>query len=105
MPSYVWISLAFFLLALVAGGIWAGISAGRVVKRGLPAFRRISEASESLSGRSTELERRLAVLEPKVARLQRDTARLSGAVARARVLFGAVHEVRTVYRLARIFGP
>lgn len=105
MPSYVWISLAFFLLALVTGAIWAGINARRALGRGLPAFRRMSTASKSLNGRSAQLEGRLTVLEPKVAQLQHDTARLSRAVARARVLFGAVHEVRTVYRVARFFAP
>jgi hypothetical protein len=105
VPSYVWISLGVFVVALVAGGIWAGVNASRAVTRGLPAFRRMSEASESLNGRSAQLEHRLTVLEPRVAQLQRDTARLSRAVARAGVLFGAVQEVRTVYRVARIFGP
>jgi hypothetical protein len=105
VPAYVWISLGVFFLALVAGGIWAGVNARRAWKRGLPAYRRMTEAAETLSGRSTELERRLAVLEPKVAELQRDTARLSRAVAKIGVLFGAVHEVRMVYRVARIFGP
>ena len=104
MPPYVWISLAFFLLALLTGAIWAGFKARRVWTRGLPAFRRMNDASASLSGRSTELERRITALEPKVARLQHATARLSRAVAHARVLFGAVQEVRTVYRVARIFG-
>jgi hypothetical protein len=105
VPSYVWISLGVFFIALIAGAIWAGINARRAYTRGLPAFRRMSEAAESLNGRSAKLERGLTVLEPKVAQLQRDRARLSRAVAKARVLFGAVQEVRTVYRVARIFGP
>lgn len=105
MPSYVWISLGVFLLALVAGGIWAGINARRAWKRGLPAFERMNTASLTLNSRSAVLERRLTTLQPKVARLQRDKARLDRSIARARVLFGAVQEVRTVYRLARIFGP
>ncbi len=103
MPTFVWIALGVFLVALVAGGIWAGVNARRAWKRGLPAYKRMSEASASLSGRSTELERRLAVLEPKVAHLQRETARLARAVARARVLLGSVQETRTALRLARLF--
>ena len=101
MPPYVWISLAFFLLLLVAGALWSGIKARRVWRRGLPAYRRMTSASASLDGRSAELERRLAALQPKIEQLQHSTARLSGAVARARVLFGAVQEVRTVVRVAR----
>jgi hypothetical protein len=105
VPSYVWISLGVFLLALVAGGIWAGINARRAWKRGLPAFERMNTASLTLNSRSAVLERRLTTLQPKVVRLQRDKARLDRSIARARVLFGAVQEVRTVYRVARIFGP
>lgn len=105
MPAYVWISLGVFVVALLAGMIWAGINARRTWRRAVPAYRRMTEASAALNGRSAQLERRLTVLEPKVAQLQRDTARLSRAVARARVLFGAVHEVRTVYRVARFFAP
>ena len=105
MPSYVWISLAFFLLTLLGGGTWSGINARRAWTRGLPAFRRVTAASASLDGRTAELERRVTALGPKIEQMQHDTARLSGAVGRARVLFGAVHELRTVYRVVRLFGP
>jgi hypothetical protein len=63
----------------------------------------MSEASASLSGRSTELERRLTTLQPKVAQLQRDRARLTRAVAQFQVLLGSVKEARTAYRVARYF--
>lgn len=105
MPSFVWIALGAFALALVSGSVWTGVNARRALKRGLPAFERMTQASQSLVRRSSELERHVAELQPKVARLQRERARLERSVARARVLFGAVQEVRTVYRIARIFGP
>jgi hypothetical protein len=102
VPAYVWIALGVFFVALVAGGIWAGINA-RKVWRARPALKRMTAGSETLSWRSTELERRLAALEPKTSQLQRDVVRLKRSVARARLLFGAVKEVQTVYRVARFF--
>ena len=76
MPAFVWIALGVFGLCLLAGGIWATVNALRAWRRGLPAYRRLTAASASMSGRSTELERRLATLEPKTSQLRRDVARL-----------------------------
>ncbi|MET0939672.1 MAG: hypothetical protein ABWY51_10665 [Gaiellaceae bacterium] len=105
MPAYVWIALGIFVVCLVAGTVWAVVNGLRAWRRGRPALRRMNDASALLNGRSTDLERRLALLAPKTSRLQRDVARLQRSIARARVLFGAVGEVKTVYRLARFFTP
>jgi hypothetical protein len=105
VPAYVWIALGVFFLCLVGGSIWALINGLRAWRRGFPAYRRMNEASALLSGRSTALERRLAALEPKTSQLQREVTRLHRSVARARLLFGAVKEAQTVYRVARFFAP
>jgi hypothetical protein len=103
VPAFVWIALGVFFLCLVSGSLYTLVNGLRVWRRARPALERMSAESAALSERSTALERRLATLEPKTAQLQRDVARLSRAVARARLLLGAVHEVRTVYRVARFF--
>jgi hypothetical protein len=102
VPSSVWIALGVFVLCLMGGTIWAAINARRAW-RARPALERMTAGSATLSWRSTELERRLAALEPKTSQLQRDVVRLQRSGARARLLFGAVKEVQTVYRVARFF--
>jgi hypothetical protein len=105
VPTFVWIALGVFVLCLVGGMIFALVNGLRVWRRARPALKRINAESAALNERSTELERRLAALEPKTSQLQRDVGRLHRSVARVRVLFGAVHEAKTAYRVARFFTP
>lgn len=105
MPFYVWISLAFFLLALLAGTLWAGINARRAWQRGKPALARMNASSATLSARSAELERRLSGLEPKVAQLQRDGERLAASIAFARRQWGVIREASGIASLALLFSP
>jgi hypothetical protein len=103
VPFYVWIALGVFVVCLVAGTIWATVNALRAWRRGRPALDRMNVASARLSEKSLRVQRRLETIEPKTARLQHDVARVSRSVARARILFGSVKEVRTAYRVARFF--
>jgi hypothetical protein len=105
VPAFVWIALAVFCLCLLGGATWALVNGLRAWRRARPALKRMRSESAALSWRSTALERRLAALEPKTAQLQRDIARLSRTVARARLLLGAVHEIQTVYRVAKFLMP
>ena len=47
----------------------------------------------------------MAVLEARRAALERETGRLTIAVARARVLFGAVQDARSLLDGALVFFP
>ena len=103
MPSYVWIALGVFVVCLVTGTIWAAVNARHAWRRGRPALRRMAVASELLAELAAVVQHRITTLEPKTAQLQGDIAHLSRSVARARVLFGSVKEVRTALRVARFF--
>lgn len=105
MPAYTWISLAFFVLALAGGAVWAGINGLRVWRRGRPAIARMRASSTTLSARSAELERRLAELEPKVAQLQRDGERLARSIAFARRQWGVIREAKSMLALASLLAP
>ncbi len=105
MPLYVWISLGVFVVGLLTGGIWATIRGLRFWKRGRPSLKRMMEASEEIQARATVLERRMAVLEARRSALEHETGRLTIAVARARVLFGAVQDARSLLDGALVFFP
>ncbi len=105
MPGYVWIALTVFVVGSVVGLVWATIRGVGFWKRGRPALKRMMAAADEIQMRSTVLEKRMAVLEARRVALERETGRLSISLARARVLFGAVQDTRSLLDGALVFFP
>ena len=105
MTTSVWVALGIFCLALLAGAVWAGVWALRAWRevRALPKGL-LAQLTE-ITQRAAEAQERATTLEKQVADLQQQVESLNVSLARARVLVGAVGEVRSLVDSARSFIP
>ncbi|HST25624.1 MAG TPA: hypothetical protein VLJ76_06505 [Gaiellaceae bacterium] len=105
MTTAVWAAFGFLCLAVAGSFAWVVyqlVQAWRQVRR-LPAgsLEQIGQMTRSLS----DVEKRVAGLEHQLTDLQQQVDGLSVSLARARVLMGAVQEVRSAVASARSFIP
>ncbi len=93
------------MLVISASIVWAGYQALRVWRelRRLPGG--VLGQVELVVRRADEAQRRVAAVEQQVADLQQRVESLNGSLARARLLMGAVGEVRAVVDSARSYIP
>jgi hypothetical protein len=105
VSTAIWVALGFLLLVVVCGTFWVGFHA-------LNAWREVRRLPGGILAEMTELNQRLALLEGRmtaveqqVADLQSSVDRLSVSLARARVLAGALGEVRSAVDSVRSFIP
>jgi hypothetical protein len=104
VTTWIWVGLAVFCVAVLAGAIWAGYQAARTWQyvRGLP---RLIEEISRLNRNVADVQRRVVRVESQVADLQRQVDGLSVSLARAKVLAGAAGEVRETVNSVRAFVP
>jgi hypothetical protein len=105
MSTAVWAALGFLCFAVAAGLGWVVyqlLQAWRML-RGLPGgmLGQVAEVTRGLA----EVQERVATVEKQVGDLQERIEGLSVSLARARVLMGAVKEVRSAVTSARSFLP
>jgi hypothetical protein len=105
MSTAVWAGLGFLCFAVIVGAGWVVfqlVQAWRMLRR-LPGgmLGRVGEVTRGLA----EVQDRVAAVEKQVGDLQVRIESLSASLARARVLMGAVSEVRTAVASARSFFP
>jgi len=105
MSTAVWAALGFLCFAVVAGLGWVVyqlVQAWRMLRK-LPGglLGQVGEVTRGLA----EVQERVASVEQQVGDLQQRVDSLSVSLARARVLMGAVSEVRSAVASARSFFP
>jgi cell division protein FtsB len=105
VPLYVWIALVIFVAGLVLGLVWCTIRFVAFWRHGRPALKRMLAEADAMQARTTALEQRMAMLEERRAALEREAGRLKIAVARARVLLGAVQDAKTLVDRVAVFFP
>ncbi len=105
MTTAVWAAFGFLCFAVAAGTGW-------VVFQLVQAWRQLRRLPEGLLGQVgavtrslAEVQGRVAAVEKQVAELQQHVDSLSVSLARARVLMGAVGEVRSAVASVRSFIP
>ncbi len=105
VSTTIWACFAFFCFAILAGTIWVGyqLLQSWLQLRKIPGGL-IGQMGE-LARRLTDVEQRVTTMEQKVGDLQRQVDGLSVSLARARVLTGAVNEVRSMVSTARSYIP
>ena len=105
MTTAVWIGLGVFCVAIAVSLAYVGYQVYRSwrVLRQLPSG--LLGEMNDLSRRLTEVERRLTGVEKQITDLQRQLDSLGISVARAKILAGAVGEVRDVVDSVRGFFP
>jgi hypothetical protein len=105
MSTAVWAAFGFLCFAVAAGLVWVLyqlVQAWRMLRR-LPGglLGQVGEVTRGLA----EVQERVARVEQEVGDLQQRVESLSVSLARARVLMGAVGEVRSAVASARSFFP
>ncbi len=105
MSTAVWAAFGFLCFAVLAGFAWVVfqlVQAWRMLRR-LPSglLGQVGEVTRGLA----EVQERVATVEQQVGDLQARVDSLSVSLARARVLMGAVSEVRSAVVSARSFLP
>ena len=105
VSTAIWAALGFLCFAVAAGTVWVSyqlLQAWRLLRR-LPGgiLGQVAELNRGLQ----ELERRVSTVERQVTDLQENVRSLSASLARARVLMGAVGEVRSAIASARSLIP
>jgi hypothetical protein len=105
MSTAVWAGLGFFCFAVAAGVGWVVyqlVQAWRMLRR-LPGglLGQVGQVTRGLA----EVQDRVAKVEQQVGDLQQRVDSLSVSLARARVLMGAVSEVRSAVASARSLFP
>ena len=105
MSTAVWAAFGFLCFAVLAGLTWVVfqfVQAWRMLRR-LPGglLGQVGEVTRGLA----EVQERVATVEKQVGDLQERIESLSVSLARARVLMGAVSEVRSAVASARSFLP
>ena len=105
MSTAVWAAFGFLCFAVLAGVGWVVfqlVQAWRMLRR-LPGglLGQIGEVTRGLA----EVQERVTTVEKQVGDLQERIEGLSISLARARVLMGAVSEVRSAVASARSFLP
>jgi TolA-binding protein len=105
VTTAIWTAFGIFLLAIAVSVVWAGYQALRVWRelRRVPGG--VLGQVEEIVRRADEAQGRVATLEQQVADLQQRVESLNGSLARARLLMGAVGEVRAVVDSARSYIP
>jgi hypothetical protein len=104
MVALVWIALAVFVVAVVAGGVLAAVR-GLATWRAFRSFRRrFDESSVGMLSRLETTERRLAQAGETAQRLDRARARLEQSLAAARALAAAAAEAKGLADQARGFA-
>jgi hypothetical protein len=105
VSTTIWACFGFFCFAVLAGMIWVGYQF-------LQAWRQLRMLPDGIVGQVNDLsrgladvEKRIASMEQQVGDLQRQVDGLSVSLARARVLTGAVNEVRSMVTTARSYIP
>ena len=105
MTTAVWSALGFLCFAVAAGFAW-------VVFQVVQAWRQLRRLPGGLLGQVGEVTRglaevqdRVSAVEKQVTDLQQHVDSLSVSLARARVLMGAVGEVRSAVASVRSFRP
>ena len=93
MPWWTWLCFGIFLLALVAGAIFAVFAFGR--------FKRLAAAAEGIQARvdevarlAEEMERRQAHVQGRLEELERHRARTEASIAQLKVLTTALSAAR-----------
>ena len=105
VSTAIWAAFGFLCFAVLAGLGWVVfqlVQAWRQLRR-LPGgiLGQVGDLTRGLS----DVEKRVATVEQQVAELQRRVDGLTVSLARARVLMGAVGEVRSAVASVRSFIP
>ncbi len=105
MSAAIWAGIGVVCFAVAGGTAWVGwqlLRGWRELRR-LPAgmLAQVAELNEGLAA----LEQRVGGVEREIAELQANVERLTVSLARARVLIGAVDEVRSAVASARALLP
>lgn len=105
MTTAIWAAFGFFCLLVLVGIVWAAVQAFRVWRavRAMPNGL-LGQLAE-ITRRAAEAQERATALERQVADLQQQVESLNASLAKARVLMGAVGEVRSLVDSARSFLP
>ena len=105
MGSLPWVGLGVFVVAVVAGGVVAGV-------RGLAAYRVLRSFQRQLDVAVAETTLLIDGIEPRVAkvtataqRLEESRARLEESAASARILFAALGEALALVQRVNAFLP
>jgi outer membrane murein-binding lipoprotein Lpp len=105
MDAFFWAALAFFVLAGVAGAVFAGVRALATWQAFVSFAAAGAVAVERLEATTAELEARSDELAGRVEELNAAVGRLRRTQARARILLGAWGEVTSLLRTAHVFSP
>ena len=100
----IWVGLAVFLVAIVAGMIWVGYQVVRSWRH-LKGLTRLLDELGKLNRNVADLQMRVASVEVRMADLQHQVDGLSVTLARGRVLAGAAREVRETFDSVRSYLP
>ena len=104
VTTAIWVGLGIFCIAVAAGTAWVGYQLVRSWRQ-LRELPRLVDELGRLNRNVSDVERRVASVQLQISDLQRQADSLSVTLARARVLMGAVNEVRSAVDSVRTFLP
>jgi hypothetical protein len=105
MEAFFWATLAFLLLAGIAGGTFAGLRAWRAWQAFTSLAAGGGAGTERLIAGAERLMAHTGRATAGVEELTAATARLQRALARGRILLGATGEVLDLLRALRALAP
>jgi uncharacterized protein YlxW (UPF0749 family) len=105
VTTAVWAAIGIFCAAVLVGMAWVVVQAFRVWREVRAMPKGLLGQLTEITQRAAEAQERATTLERQVADLQEQVETLNASLARARVLMGAVGEVRALVDSARSFLP